>query len=50
MFAVLDTNHRSELVSASLVGRRLKERITEHKADVFTCIVVVEESIQGWLD
>lgn len=49
MFAVLDTNHLSEFVSASSTGKRLKEQITGSKADVFACIVVVEEAVQGWM-
>jgi hypothetical protein len=47
MFAVLDTNHLRELVSASAPGRKLRDRISTRSTDVFTCIVVVEESMQG---
>lgn len=49
MFAVLDTNHLREFVSASALGHRLRDRIREHSAEIFTCIVVIEESMQGWL-
>lgn len=49
MFAILDTNHLREFVSASDSGRKLKDHIGENQADVFTCIVVLEESLQGWL-
>ena len=49
MFAVLDTNHFTEFVDASPPGHRLMARIEERKVDVFTCIVAVEETCQGWL-
>ena len=49
MFAILDTNHLREFVNASAPGQRLKEHIIARQGDVFTCIVVVEESVQGWL-
>lgn len=49
MFVVLDTNHFRELREDSLSGRRLQERILDARADVFTCIVAVEETVQGWL-
>lgn len=49
MVAILDTNHMRELVSASDSGRRLRERIADTRTAVFTCIVVVEESMEGWL-
>lgn len=48
MFVVLDTNHFRELTENSGVGRNLARRIEEHGADVFTCIVVLEETLQGW--
>lgn len=49
MFAILDTNHLREFVNASEAGRRLKEHLIAHQGDAFTCIVVVEESVKGWL-
>ncbi|WP_395748692.1 type II toxin-antitoxin system VapC family toxin [Prosthecobacter sp.] len=49
MFVVLDTNHFRELREDTQAGRRLQKRLVETKADVFTCIVAVEESVQGWL-
>jgi predicted nucleic acid-binding protein len=49
MFVVLDTNHFQELRENSPAGQRLSRRIEEHKADVFSCIVAAEESLQGWL-
>lgn len=49
MFVVLDTNHFRELREDSLAGRRLQRRILDVQADVFTCIVAVEETVQGWL-
>ena len=50
MFAILDTNHLRELVShTSALGRRLRDRIKGSRAEVFAGIVVVEESMQGWM-
>ena len=49
MFAVLDTNHFRELAENSGIAQRLKRRLGEQDAEVFTCIVAVEETIQGWL-
>lgn len=49
MFAILDTNHFTEFVDASPSGHRLVALMEERKADVFTCIVAVEETCQGWL-
>ena len=47
MFVVLDTNHFRELRENSLVGQRLRDRITESAADVFISIVAAEESLHG---
>ncbi len=50
MFAILDTNHFRELVSdSSEAGARLRERIAAESADVFTSIVMLEESMHGWM-
>jgi tRNA(fMet)-specific endonuclease VapC len=49
MFVVLDTNHFRELAQKTPAGQNVGKRIGEHQADVFTCIVAVEETIQGWL-
>jgi tRNA(fMet)-specific endonuclease VapC len=49
MFVVLDTNHFRELQENSIAGMRLVQRIEHQKADVFTCIVTLEETVQGWL-
>jgi tRNA(fMet)-specific endonuclease VapC len=46
---VLDTNHFRELVEDGSLGRRLLARIDQQGADVFTCIVAVEETLRGWL-
>lgn len=46
---VLDTNHFTEFADASPAGHRLMARIEEQDTDVFTCIVAVEETCQGWL-
>ena len=48
MFVVLDTNHFRELRENTPSGQNLQRRIAEHQADVFTCIVAVEETVQGW--
>lgn len=48
MFVVLDTNHFRELREDTAAGRTLQRRIEEREADVFTCIVAVEETIEGW--
>ncbi len=48
MFVVLDTNHFRELTEDSAIGRNLARRIDENGADVFTCIVALEETLQGW--
>jgi tRNA(fMet)-specific endonuclease VapC len=48
MFVVLDTNHFRELREDTAAGKNLQRRIEEHEADVFTCIVAVEETIAGW--
>jgi tRNA(fMet)-specific endonuclease VapC len=48
MMVVCDTNHIRELVEDGLLGKRLIARIDGSGADVFTCIVVAEESIRGW--
>jgi tRNA(fMet)-specific endonuclease VapC len=50
MFAILDTNHLCELVSqTSEAGSRLRKRIQAEGIEVFTAIVVVEETVRGWL-
>ena len=49
MFVVLDTNHFRELAQKTPAGQNLDRRIDEHRADIFTCIVAVEETVQGWL-
>lgn len=48
MMVVFDTNHIRELVEEGPLGERLLARIDESRSDVFTCIVVAEESIRGW--
>lgn len=49
MVAVLDTNHFTEFANATAAGKRLKARIQQRNADVFSCIVAAEESLRGWL-
>ena len=49
MFVVLDSNHFREMTEKTSVGKNLERRIDEHQAAVFTCIVAVEETVQGWL-
>ena len=48
MFAILDTNHFSELLRGSVPGERLQGRITARGADVFSTIVTAQESFEGW--
>ena len=49
MFVVLDTNHYTEFTDGSALGRNLLKRIESNRADIFTCIVCVQETVQGWL-
>lgn len=49
MFVILYTNHFTEFADASPAGRRLLDRLEASGAEVFTCIVAVEETCQGWL-
>jgi tRNA(fMet)-specific endonuclease VapC len=49
MVVVLDTNHFTEFSQGSLLGRKLMNHIKRTRAEVFSCIVAAEESLQGWL-
>ena len=50
MLAVLDTNHLRELISqTSALGVRLRDRLAASEMEVFTTIITVEESMQGWM-
>lgn len=49
MLLVFDTNHLRELREDSAPGRRLARKIEETKSEPFTCIVVAEETLQGWI-
>lgn len=49
MFVVLDTNHHGELVDKTALGASLARRVTAAGADVFTTIVTIQETTQGWL-
>ena len=49
MLVILDTNHFTEFVDSFAFGERLLTRIEEREAEVVTCIVAVEETMQGWL-
>ena len=48
MFAVLDTNHFSEMAHHSERGASLKRRLTASGAQVFTTIVTPQEAFEGW--
>ena len=48
MFAVLDTNHFSELVRDSPRVAVLQRNVTERKADVFVTVITAQESFEGW--
>jgi hypothetical protein len=49
MFALLDTDHYTELTNDSVRGRNAQKRIESSRADVFISIVPVQEVVQGWL-
>ena len=49
MLVVLDTNHFTEFALGSPAGQRLLERANTHQAEVFSCVVAAEESLQGWM-
>ena len=47
MFAVLDTNHFSELVRDSARVAVLQRNVAERKADVFVTVITAQESFEG---
>ena len=47
MFVIPGTNHFRELREDADTRGNLRRRIEEHPADVFSCIVAVEETIKG---
>jgi tRNA(fMet)-specific endonuclease VapC len=49
VFAVLDTNHFSELDRAGDGGERLRQRILDFRGDLFITVITIEEVTQGWL-
>lgn len=49
MFAILDTNHFTEMVDGSALGENLRRRTTDANASLFTTIITVQEVTQGWL-
>lgn len=49
MIVVLDTNHFTEFADASTLGRKLMRSVEKQQAEVFSCIVAVEETMRGWL-
>lgn len=49
MLVVLDTNHLREYLIGSQSGHRLVTHLANPCVDIFTSIVSVEESVQGWL-
>lgn len=48
MLVVLDTNHFAELVHDTILGERLRQRFTEHSAQVLTTIITAQEVTEGW--
>lgn len=48
MFAVLDTNHFSEMAHHSERGASLQRRMIASGAQVFTTIVTPQEVFEGW--
>jgi len=49
VFVVLDTNHFSELIRSSALGRRLRDRLLNARCDVFVTVITAHESLGGWL-
>ncbi len=49
MFAILDSNHYSEVVDKTPRGQSLARRLKAEQAEVFTSIVTIQDSAQGWL-
>lgn len=49
MFGVLDTNHFIEFAVGSKLGQHLLASMDARRADAFTCIPAVEETMRGWL-
>ena len=48
MLVVLDTNHFSELVRNSSIGRILQSRLEERRAEALTTVVNAQEVTEGW--
>lgn len=48
MFAVLDTNHFSELVRGSPAGHHLRSQIEVREAEVFVTVITAQETFEGW--
>ncbi len=48
MFAVLDTDHFSELARGSLAGRHLRDEIEGRQAQVFVTVITAQETFEGW--
>jgi tRNA(fMet)-specific endonuclease VapC len=49
MVVVLDTKHFREFCMGSRLGATLLSRIDSSQANLFTCIIVAEESLGGWI-
>lgn len=49
MFVVLDTNHFTELIRESDIGKKLQARLDYTQADVFLSVITAQESLEGWL-
>src|SRR5436305_589852 len=48
MFAVLDTDHFSELVRGSPAGAHLQSEIEDRQAEVFVTVITAQETFEGW--
>lgn len=48
MLVALDTNHLTEWVQNSVMGRRLRQRCEERGAIVFATIITSQENAEGW--
>ncbi|HEY5909021.1 MAG TPA: type II toxin-antitoxin system VapC family toxin [Verrucomicrobiae bacterium] len=48
MYAVLDTDHFSELVRGSLAGGHLRDEVEGRRAQVFVTVITAQETFEGW--
>ncbi len=46
---ILDTNHLRELTDGTMLGEKLRSRISASATGVVTSIISADESLRGWL-